>query len=117
MTHGPWTFNRTAELQAAIDDLDNDPVLQRTVERDIEKLTTRGIDGARAPKFCKFQGDVYYIRSEAGRSMFRVYYFQSGPKSFCGFYGFKKSEQKMKPSEIKLILDRFELLKQKGGGT
>jgi hypothetical protein len=72
MTGPRWTFRRSAALARALEDLD--PVMRHKVEKDIEKVVTRGIERVSEPLVAHLEGRIYYVRSMvAGRGWFRTF--------------------------------------------
>jgi hypothetical protein len=112
MTLERWTFARTDELKAQLRDID--PVLAHQVDRDIDKLVTRGIQNVGEPLVGHLEGDIYYVRSMVrGCGWFRTFYFRNGLTSLLGFYGFFKTSDRLPGRVKKVILERHEQYKNR----
>lgn len=115
MTGEKWTFDRSDELVAAIDALD--PVLRHKVNKDIQKVVTRGIDRVGEPLVAHFEGDIYYVRSMVkGCGWFRTFYFRSGRFSLYGFFGYFKKGAKLPRRIRKQVLAKYEDYQRRVGG-
>lgn len=74
-------------------------LVQHAIEKDLDKLRTRGLD-LRAPLLGHFDGDIYYLRTKCDEGGYRIFYFRNGERSFRAFFAYKKESEQM-PQHVK----------------
>lgn len=113
MSSPRWVFRKTTQLQDFIES--QEAAVQRQIAVNIEKLETRGVNGAREPLVGHMQDDVYYLRCNVeGYGWFRCFFFRDGPTSFCGFFGLDKKTNRIPRRVAKQIMQKFNELKSRG---
>jgi phage-related protein len=98
MRQGRFRIRQQPAVTGFIANLAKVPRLK--VERDLEKLETRGLD-ALPPLTGNVEGPVWELRSKvAGYGLYRIFYYRDGPTSFHAFYAYQKKDNKL-PNRIR----------------
>ncbi|HEX8271849.1 MAG TPA: type II toxin-antitoxin system RelE/ParE family toxin [Longimicrobiaceae bacterium] len=86
------------------------PVPRKQVERDLDKLETRGLK-ALPPLTGNIEGPVWELRSKVeGHGLYRIFYYRDGAASFHAFYAYQKKEDRL-PKQVRAeVLGRYEQL-------
>ncbi len=75
-------------------------VPRRQIERDLEKLATRGLK-ALPPLTGNIEGPVWELRSKVeGHGLYRIFYYRDGATSFHAFFAYQKKEERL-PGRVK----------------
>src|SRR5688500_13434560 len=89
----PFTIHLEPEVESFVANLA--PVPRRQVERDLEKLASRGIK-ALPPLTGNLEGPVWELRSKVeGHGLYRLFYYRDGEASFNVFYPYQKKDEKL----------------------
>lgn len=85
-------------------------VPRRQIERDVEKLETRGVR-ALPPLTGNVEGPIWELRSKVeGHGSFRIFYYRDGPRSFRAFHAFQKKEERLPHHVRDEVLKKYEQL-------
>lgn len=86
------------------------PVPRRQVERDLDKLASRGTR-ALPPLTGNLEGPIWELRSKVeGHGLYRLFYYRSGESSFHVFYPYQKKDEKL-PGHVRTeVLKRYQEL-------
>jgi phage-related protein len=89
------------------------PIPRRQVERDIEKLKTRGL-AALPPLTDHIEGPVWELRSKVeGHGVYRLFYHRDGVASFHAFHAYQKKDERLPARVRSEVLRRYEELTRK----
>lgn len=94
------------EVIAFIASLEQVP--RRQVERDLEKLASRGLE-ALPPLTGNLHGPIWELRSKVeGHGLYRIFYYRDGIRSFHAFYPYQKKDERL-PARVRAeVLKRYE---------
>jgi phage-related protein len=102
----PFRIRLEPEVESFVANLD--AVSRRQVERDLEKLASRGIN-ALPPLTGNLEGPVWELRSRVeGHGLYRLFYYRDGETSFHVFFPYQKKDEKL-PSHVRAeVLRRYQ---------